>query len=150
MATITIERTVTYVETYVVAEVENEEEAFEIIWSGNVDPDESEDQGDGEYTVVRVEPDAPAATPGPAPVLVWESAGNDEPGDQRATSRIARRAYWSLGPDWPTGWSVELVTQDEDGNETSDGVILGVFATEPIAKAAAETYERENRTENPR
>jgi hypothetical protein len=83
------------------------------------------------------------------PLLTWEDAGNDGPDgehDQNADTLVVAHGYWSLGPNDPDTWSVELIAQDEDLDEiVTDSVHLGHFPTEAAAKDAAETYERDHR-----
>ena len=79
-------------------------------------------------------------------VLTWEQAGTDEPGDQNADTQLLPHGYWSLGPNGPTDWGVELIENDKDGAEVAAGGIhLGHFPTEAAAKQAADEYEQGGR-----
>lgn len=84
-------------------------------------------------------------------VLVWESAGTDEPGDQHADSvrRVepeATDAYYSLGPALAAPsedgerWDLELI-QTKNGTEI-ETVKLGRHPDEQTAKEYAEQWER--------
>lgn len=73
-------------------------------------------------------------------ILRWESAGNDEPGDQNAPSRLWPHAWWSIGPDHPSGWSVVLTFYSDTLEELS-AVPLERAASEREAKRAAERFE---------
>lgn len=76
--------------------------------------------------------------------LEWESAGNDEPGDQNADSytRVlpdSTSAYYSLGPTDNRGWSLELI-QVRHGEEVL-AETFGRFDSEEAAKARAQAWE---------
>lgn len=51
--------------------------------------------------------------------LIWESAGTDEPGDQRAdhVSDAMPPGYWAIGPIGHDLWSLDLVIHDDKGRE---------------------------------
>lgn len=74
--------------------------------------------------------------------LAWESAGTDDPGDQNADSDHGPHSFWSLGRDGD-GWSVELIVRGDDLEELpADGLGLGRFRSEVLAKRAAQSAER--------
>lgn len=78
-------------------------------------------------------------------LLVWESAGTDEPGDQNADSSIVpdgcTSSYYSLGPEAEGRWSLELIAVSNGDEISGAGVEFGSFASEVDAKAAAERHE---------
>lgn len=76
-------------------------------------------------------------------VLVWESGGTDEPGDQNASSACVEHGHWSLGPQGDGTWGVELIEQEAETliEIATGGIDLGHFPTEQAAKDAAQEVE---------